>query len=129
MSHETFALVVQTATPFLLACLGLFFAWLSRKVNAATKNQQLAHAIDLLASGAQGVVADISQHIVQDLKDPNKPGTWDAVAKESVRNTAILRLKQLYPSAIRELEAANPAKVQEVLGTLVEAAVLKYKRP
>lgn len=129
MSHETVALVIQAATPFLLACLGLLFTWLARKVSAATKHQQLAHAIDLLASGAQGVVADLSQHVVQDLKDPNKPGDWDDIAKVSVRNTAILRLKQLYPTAVRELVAANPAKVQEVLGTLVEAAVLKYKRP
>lgn len=109
--------------------LGLFFAWLARKVNAATKNQQLAHAIDLLASGAQGIVADLSQHVVQDLKDPTKPGTWDAVAKAAVRDTAILRLQQLYPTAVGVLQRTNPEKVQEVLGTLVEAAVLKYKRP
>lgn len=129
MGHETVAMIIQVSTPLLLACLGLFFGWLARKVNAATKNQQLAHAIDLLASGAQGIVADLAQHVVQDLKNPNKPGTWDAVAKSAVRDTAILRLKQLYPSAVRELETANPAKVQEVLGTLVEAAVLKIKRP
>lgn len=129
MSHETVAMLIQVSTPFLLACLGLFFAWLARKVNAATKNQQLAHAIDLLSRGAQGIVADLAQHVVQDLKNPDKPGTWDAVAKNAVRDTAILRLTQLYPSAVRELESANPAKVQEVLGTLVEAAVLKMKRP
>lgn len=119
----------QAATPVLLGLLGLFFAWARRRIESATENQRLLGAVDLLAHGAQGIVADLSQHVVQDLKDPNKPGTWDKVAQVAVRDTAILKLKELYPKAVAEIQKSNPEKVSEVLGSLVEAAVLKYKKP
>jgi len=128
-TREVLTLVLQASTPLLLAVFGLFLAWLQRKVSAATKNQQLLSAVDLIAHGAQGVVAELAQSVVKDLKDPNKPGTWDKVTQESVKATAIRRLQELYPHAISELEKSNPDKVAAMVGTFVEAAVLKYKKP
>lgn len=128
-TREAIALVAQLATPLLLACLGFLFAWLQRKLSSATQDQKLLGALDLLAHGAQGVVADLSQHVVEDLKNPDKPGTWDKVTQAAVRETAVRRLHEMYPHAVAELQKANPEKVAEILGTLVEAAVLKYKKP
>jgi hypothetical protein len=128
-TREVLTLVLQATTPLLLAVFGLFLAWLQRKVSAATKNQQLLSAVDLIAHGAQGVVAELAQSVVKDLKDPNKPGSWDKVTQESVKATAIRRLQELYPHAIAELQQSNPDKVSAMVGTFVEAAVLKYKKP
>ena len=128
-TREVLAFAAQVATPVLLAGLGLFFAWAKRKLDAATDNQKLLGAVDLLSHGAQGIVANLSQSVVQDLKDPNKAGSWDTVAKTAVKDAAILHLKQLYPHAVAELAKSNPEKVQEMLGTFVEAAVLNYKKP
>ena len=128
-SREVLAFAAQVATPVLLAGLGFFFAWAKRKLDAATDNQKLLGAVDLLSHGAQGIVANLSQSVVQDLKDPNKAGSWDTVAKTAVKDAAILHLKQLYPHAVAELAKSNPEKVQEMLGTFVEAAVLNYKKP
>lgn len=128
-NRELIALLVQLATPAMLAVMGLFLAWVKRKLDAATDNQRLLGAVDLLSHGAQGVVAHLSQTVVRDLKNPNKPGSWDSVSKTAVKDAAILQLKQLYPAAVAELSKSNPEKVQELLGTLVEAAVLKYKKP
>ncbi len=128
-TRDAIALVAQLATPLLLAGLGFLFAWAQRKLAAATQDQRLLGALDLLSHGAQGVVADLSQHAVQDLKDPNKPGTWDKVTQAAVKETAIRRLQEMYPRAVSELQKANPEKTAEVLGSLVEAAVLKYKKP
>jgi len=128
-SRELLALVAQLATPVFLAGLGVFFAWAKRKLDAATDNQRLLGAVDLLSHGAHGIVATLSQSVVRDLKDPNKPGTWNDVARTAVKDTAVLQLKQLYPHAVAELARSNPEKVQELLGTFVEAAVLKYKKP
>lgn len=128
-SREILALVAQLATPAFLAALGVFFAWARRRLDAATDNQKLLGAVDLLSHGAQGIVASLSQSVVRDLKDPNKPGSWDEVAKIAVKDAAILQLKQLYPQAVAEISKSNPDRVQELLGTFVEAAVLKYKKP
>ena len=128
-SREVLAFAAQVATPVLLAGLGFFFAWAKRKLDEATDNQKLLGAVDLLSHGAQGIVASVSQSVVQDLKDPNKPGSWDSVAKTAVKDAAVLYFEQMYPHAVAVVAKSNPTKVQEILGTFVEAAVLNYKKP
>lgn len=128
-TRDALALAVQLATPLLLAAVGFLFAWLKSKIETATENQRLRGAVDLLAHGAQGVVAELSQTVVKDLKDPTKSGSWDKVTQVAVRDAAIRKLREFYPAAVAELQKSNPEKTAEVLGSLVEAAVLKYKKP
>lgn len=126
MSREMITTIAVAALPLLLAALSALGAWAVAAWARYVKDRRLALALELAALGAASIVAELAQTLVQDLKDPTKPGTWDQVAKASVRSTAILRLRMLYPQAVAVLTAVlrDPARVDAQLGALVERAVV-----
>ena len=129
MTRETIASLSATLLPFLLVALAALGARLVAFAAQHIRDKRLSVAVQLAAYGAAAVVADVAQHVVEDLKDPNKPGTWDKIAMSSARTTAIARVRKLYPGAVSVITAAlkDPGKVEELLGTLVERAVVELK--
>lgn len=127
MSRETAALLLQALQPLLLALITAAAAWAAAQIRRRTQDARITAAVDRLARGAEGVVADLAQHLVQDLKDPSKPGSWDRVAAQSARATAITRLRRLFPQEVAALEAGGAGRVEELLGALVERGVVAAK--
>lgn len=128
MSRETVALLVQALQPLLLVIVATAASMAAAWVRRRTQDARVVAAVDTLSRGAEGVVADLSQHLVDDLKDPSKPGTWDQVAQASARATAMARLRRLLPGDVAALESSvGPERATELLGTLVERAVVASK--
>lgn len=128
MSRETVAIIVSALQPLLLALVTALAAWAAAQIRKRTTDARVVAAVDTLSRGAEGVVADLAQHLVADLKDPNKPGTWDQVAASSARATAVARLRRLLPGDVAALESSvGPDRAAELLGTLVERAVVASK--
>jgi hypothetical protein len=115
--------------PLLVLALATFAAWLGALVARHIRDKRLAAAVTLLGWGAAGVVADLAQHLVDALKDPSKPGTWSDVAGAAVRQRGLAMLRALYPFAVECVTGAlrDPAKVDALLGTLLERAVVELK--
>lgn len=129
MPRDSIASLATALLPLVLAALTWVAARVARAITAHIRDRRLALAVELAAYGAAGVVADLAQHVVGDLKDPTKPGTWTQAAAASIRQRAVERVRDLYPSAVRVIDAAamDPARADELLGTLVERAVVELK--
>lgn len=133
MSRETVTSLLVVFLPLILTALAALAAWGTRAITRLIKDRRTALALEVLANGAAAIVADLAQHVVADLKDPSKPGEWTRVAAATVRVRAVERLQQLYPQAVGLAREAltNPNRLNDLLGTVVERAVvdLKAKAP
>lgn len=133
MSRDLIVFASTTLLPLLLIALTALAAWVAGLVARHIADKRQAAAVTLLAYGAAGVVADLAQHVVGSLKDPSKPGTWTEVAAAGVKLRATEQLRRLYPFAVDVITRAlrDPSKVDDLLGTLLEKAVvdLKAKAP
>lgn len=128
MTRETAAMLATALQPLLLALITAAAAWAAQAIRKRTQDARIVAAVDTLTRGAEGVVADLAQHVVADLKDPSKPGAWDEVAMQSARATATARLRRLLPHDVAALESSvGPERAAELLGTLVERAVVASK--
>ena len=128
MTRDTAALFISALQPLLLALITAAAAWAAQAIRRRTQDARIVAAVDTLTRGAEGVVADLAQHVVADLKDPNKPGTWDQVAASSARASAVARLRRLLPQDVAALESSvGSDRATELLGTLVERAVVASK--
>lgn len=133
MSRESIASVLLIFLPLALTALAALAAWGTGAITRWIKDRRVALALEVIANGAAAIVADLAQHVVADLKDPSKPGSWSSVAAATVRVRAVERVKQLYPQAVALAQEAlaNPDRINDLLGTVVERAVvdLKSKAP
>lgn len=129
MTRDLIASAATALLPLALLALTALAAWAARLVGRHIRDRRLALAVELAAYGAAAVVADLAQHVVSDLKNPTKAGRWDEVAATAVKLRAIAQVRALYPSAVRVLAeaSADPSRVDELLGTLVERAVVDLK--
>lgn len=129
MSRETVTSLAVILLPLLLTALGALAAWGTRALTKLIKDRRTALALEVIANGAAAIVADLAQHVVADLKDPSKPGEWTHVAAATVRVRAVERVKQLYPQAVALAQEAlvNPERLNDLLGTVVERAVVDLK--
>ena len=118
------------AVPVCLALLAILAARILRVVTQHIRDRRLALAIELAAYGAAAVVADLGQRLVHDLKDPSKPGAWTPNAASSARLQAIARVRELYPAAVKIItdSLGDAGRVDDLLGTLVERAVVEQKK-
>lgn len=128
MNRDIAASVITLATPLILALLGAFFGALTSAVKRWSRARGYDIDLSVLERGAVGVAADFAQHVVADLKDPRKPGTWDTIAARAVRDDAVSRLARLYPEQFQSVAAQiGSTAARELLGTLVERAVVAMK--
>jgi hypothetical protein len=131
MSNSTMAAVLT----YLLPLLGLggtaFLTWLSVILVRYTKDKRIAASFQVLAVGAAGVAAHFAQHIIPDLKDPTKSGSWNKIAQAELKQAGIATLKKLYPQTValvRESLTSDEA-LNQVLGNMLEQAVVAAKGP
>lgn len=129
MTRDTIASLASALLPLVLLALAAFAAWAGRLVSRYVRDRRYALAVELIALGAAGVVADLFQHVVADLKDPSKAGRWDAVAAAAVKLRAVARLRELYPHAAATITGVltDPSKVDSLFGTFVEKGVVELK--
>lgn len=130
MPRDLAASLATALLPLALLALTALGAYAARLLARYLRDRRYALAVELVALGAAGVVADIGQHVVSDLKDPAKPGAWNDIAATAVRRHAVTRLRELYPHAVAVTTGAigDPARVDDLLGTLVEKGVVDAKR-
>lgn len=122
--------LITAASDALPQLIGLaLVAWGLRALSQWLKDRRVALAMELLAVQAASIVADIAQHFVGDLRDPAKPGAWDATAKATARVRAVERLKGSFPAMVALVREAlkEPGQIDDVLGGLVEKAVVDLK--
>ena len=133
MSRDTLVSFATILLPLVLTALAALAAWGTRAITRLIHDRRAALALEVIANGAAAIVADLAQHVVADLKDPSKPGAWSSVAAATMRLRAVECVKRLYPAAVALAEEAlaHPETLDELLGTVVERAVvdLKAKAP
>lgn len=112
-----------------LALLAAGAAWLMRTINARVKNRTASEALQLVTATVAAGVASAYQTTVADLKDETKPGVWTAAAGQSLKRQVVDTAKRLAPEALARLAATglDPARLEVLLGQLVEQEVLKLK--
>ena len=96
-----------------------------RNANAAPTLQQ--SAITTLTMLAATVVTATWQTTVAALKDPERPGEWDAAAKAAAFNVARNTLMEIGSKAIETLKAQGltPIAVEILLRSIIESEVAK----
>lgn len=131
MSRESIAAISVVLLPLLLTALTALVAVAVRAINRYTKDRRVALATELLALHAGAIVADISQHVVDALKDPAQAGDWDDIAKRTAKTRAVARLKSAFPHLVALVTESlrHPEQIEEVLGGLVEKGVVDQKAP
>jgi hypothetical protein len=129
MTRDLVATATAALLPVVLLTLTALAAALAALVARHIRDKRYGAAVTLLAYGAAGVAADLAQHVVAGLKDPTRAGTWDRVAADAVKRRAVALLRSLYPLAITLVTEVlrDPSKVDSLLGTLVERAVVDLK--
>ena len=129
MSRESIASALLILLPLALTALAALAAWGTRAITRLIRDRRVALALEVIANGAAAIVADLAQHVVADLKNPAKPGSWSSVAAATVRVRAVERVKQLYPAAVALAQEAlaDPERLNDLLGTVVERAVVELK--
>lgn len=120
--------------PLLLALLSALVVWASTAIRKHVHNKLAASAFEAIVSTAATVVASASQTVVEDLKNPERPGTWDDNQAALVKAHVMRDLKQLAAKPIEELKSLrslDAESVQKLLDRLVESQVgqLKPKPP
>lgn len=116
--------------PLLLALISAGVAAALPMIRKHIQNSLAASAMEALTTTAGVVVANALQTVVEDLKDPNKPGVWDASTASTVKARVLRDLRQLAANEIAEvqkLKGLHPEDVTKLLGQLVESQVLELK--
>lgn len=131
MPRDSVITLALILLPLVFTALTALVAVAVRAINRYTKDRRVALATELLALHAGAVVADISQHVVDALKDPSQAGTWDDIAKRTAKTRAVARLKSAFPTLVALVTESlrHPEQIEEVLGGLVEKGVVDQKAP
>ena len=129
MTRDLVATATAALLPLFLLALTALTAGLAALIARHIRDKRYGAAVTLLAYGAAGVVADFAQHVVTDLKDPARPGTWNRVTAASVKLQAVALLRSLFPLAVALVTSVlrEPSRVDALLGTLLERAVVDLK--
>lgn len=123
-SVAALALVAAFALPIALYALGALRAWRSRQRSLAAR--AAIGGLTLLATSI--VKAGAAE--VADLKDPSKPGRWDAAAAARIFQRAVYDLGRVGAGLLAELRAVHgltPAAAEALLEATVEAQVRELR--
>lgn len=131
MTNEALSTVLAAAVPIVVLGGAAFITWLAVQVSRYIKDRRLAAAVQVLATGMAGVAASFAQHVVPDLKNPSKVGSWDKIAQHNLKAAGIKTVKRLYPQTIALLRESlvSDEALDEVLGNMLEQAVVSAKVP
>ena len=119
--------VLATVLPVLSAALLALVGWVGHEVRALIVGRTYAAHRDALRVTAEAVVADLAAHVVEAAKGGDG---WTAERQAEVRTLAVMRTKALEPLAVAALSPVlGAARLDDLVGTLVEQAVARAKRP
>lgn len=123
MSKDIIVQILGYLIPVLVPAIA---AYLAAVILRRIPDRRLAQALTLVDYLASGVVAEIYQKTVADLKDPTKPGTWNDVAAATAKRTAMEQLRVVGANVISTVVACgmSPASVDGVLSQAIEKAVI-----
>lgn len=129
MSRDDVASALDVLSPLIVCVLSVFVARASHWVAAHARDRRLALAFELVAYGTAAQVAELQHDVVDALKDPSRPGTWDDVAAGAVKSRAVGAVKRLYPDAVDVIARAgrSPEQIDAILAAEVERAVAQAK--
>ena len=118
--------LVQVLTLVVIALVTAALAAIRRRLGTGAA----ADAMQLLAATAGALVAAAADE-VRAMKDPLKPGTWDAATAARIRARVLGDLRTLGSDAVARLRASGSlsrADVERLLEQLVEAEVERLRR-
>jgi hypothetical protein len=106
--------------------LPLILALIARRYDQSQAGKALAGLTTLA-----GEVVLETMDEVRARKDPDKPtaGAWSAEIGEALKRRAMLRMKAIGSALVQRYAATlrDPSKVDDLLSTLIEAAVEKHR--
>lgn len=123
MKREIIAALLDRLIPILVSIVSGYVLFLVRKY---VHNDAVLKALQVLGEIIKASVGNASQRVVADLKDPNKPGSWDKVAAEAVKSTVIEDIKTIGKPPIDVLVkhgGFTPQQVDALVDRGVETAV------
>jgi hypothetical protein len=121
--------LLETLVPVLSTVLVALAGWVAAQVRVYLARRTIAADRESLRLTAAAVVADLAAHVVEDAKGGGGDG-WTAERQAEVRSAAVARVKALEPLAVAALlPALGAARLDELVGVLVEQAVARAKRP
>ncbi len=91
----------------------------------------IASPVETIARRSKAVAADL-QRLVDDAKNPERPGDWSPELAADTRAAAVRRVRRLEPLACRVVLDAldgDAAALDELIGTHVEEAVRALRTP
>jgi len=119
--------LLTALAPILSTALLALVAGVGRELRAALVGRTYAQHRDALRVTADAVVADLAAHVVEATKSD---AAWTAERQAEVRALAVQRTKALEPLAVAALSPVlGAARLDDLVGALVEQAVARAKRP
>ncbi len=115
--------ILSALIPVLTPVIAAYVALLVKKY---VHNDAALKALDTLGRLTQIAVGNAAQKVVTDLKDPTKPGTWDAVAAAAVKASVTSDVKSLGQQPLAVL-SANGMDIEKLIDHGIEAAVKAAK--
>jgi hypothetical protein len=128
-TREFAAQALAIVLPFLLTLITLAIGFATNWARTHFKISAQNTAVDAVFEAAVTAVSNAMQRLVADLKDPSKPGTWDAVAAASIKKSVVQDVHTLGAQALDRLKASNWTDAQRatLVEQLVERAVLEVR--
>ncbi len=114
-----------------IAALPLVAAWVGTLVRRLLAQRLYASNVETIARRSKAVAADL-QRLVDDAKNPERPGDWSPELAADTRAAAVRRVRRLEPLACRVVLDAldgDAAALDELIGTHVEEAVRALRTP
>jgi len=99
-------------------------------LKAHVRSERVRKAMEQLLELSSVCVMHAAQTVVEDLKDPTKPGEWNAVAARAVRESVRADVSTLAKAALGTLKTDgqfSSAELNRVVEAAIEAAVLSLK--
>jgi len=122
--QEFTAQAISTLGPLVLLALSVLTAWLTKAAREHIQDKRLATTLETITKLVATAVADAFQTVVKDLKDPTKPGEWNATTAASIKWNVIEGVKNTAPAVLEQLQQLGVVKLDELLAQLVEQRVV-----
>lgn len=114
-----------------ITTLPIVAAWVGATARRLFAQRLYAANVETIARRARAVAADL-QRLVDDAKNPERPGEWSPELAAETRGAAVRRVRRLEPLACRVVLDAldgDATALDDLIGTHVEEAVRAIRAP
>src|SRR4051794_24641395 len=98
-TREFAAQALALVLPFFLTLLSVALAFATNWVRTHFRISAQNAAVDAVREAALTAVSNVMQATVASLRDPSKPGTWDKVAADAAKKSAVEQVHTLSAQA------------------------------